>query len=73
MADKSVIQTTANAHKAAGEDIIAVQRQMSVVTGCIPATTENIDTYCKGYADGWAMATYHLLHGGNCKFEVDHV
>ncbi len=71
MNEPSVIQTTANAHKEAGDNIIAVHRQMSYATGCTPATPDKIDTYCKGYAEGWAMATFFILQHGNARFEKE--
>lgn len=69
--NQSVIQTTAEAHKARLDDVIAVHRHMSLVTGCMPTQQDGIDVYCKGYAEGWAMATYFILQHGNCRFEKE--
>ncbi len=68
--DKSVIQTTAEAHKANLEAaVFASDRFMRLTTDM---SEPEIAAYLKGARDFYGFATFHILHRGNCKFESAH-
>ena len=69
MADKSVIQMTANAHDQEGAYALTSALHLHKLSDPVLFTTDEATAYAAGFELAWKLSAMCIRREGNCKFE----